>query len=73
MATEKWIRRKYDDADHEGKRSEFRRLAKAEDQVINYLEGSDGKDLLGEATEKITAVQLRPDPQLTITNKKFRL
>ncbi len=65
MAIEKYIIGKHDDAAHVGRYANVRRLAEAEQRMIDYLEGSDGQDLLGEATEMITGVQLAPDPHLT--------
>lgn len=65
MAVEKFIYGKHDDAAHVGRRANVRRLAEAEQRMIDYLEGSDGEDLLGEATKMITGVQLALDPQLT--------
>ena len=41
MAVEKWIHGKRDEAHHEGKRSEIRRIMSCEDQITLYESGSD--------------------------------
>lgn len=65
MAVEKFIHGKHDDAHHEGKRSEVRRLAEADHHLLDYLQGDAGEDLLREATKMVTGVQLAPFPHLT--------
>ena len=65
MAVEKWIIGKHDDAAHVGRYANVRRLAEAEQQMVDYLEGDDRDDLLREATKMVTGVQLAPSPQLT--------
>lgn len=39
MATERFILGKHDSAHHEGKRSEVKRIAEAEEQVRDFLRG----------------------------------
>ena len=64
MAVEKYIHGKHDDAAHVGRYANVRRLAEAEQRMVDYLEGDDGDDLLREPTEMVTGVQYAPSPSL---------
>ena len=71
MAIEKFINGKHDDAHHEWKRSEVRRLAEANSQMIDFLYGDAGRgDFVSLPINKIPDVQLVPSPHLTKGNKK---
>ena len=44
MATEKWIKGKHDDSAHMGRYANVRRLAEAEQRMVDYLEGDEQTD-----------------------------